>query len=176
MSAGHYRFFPEQDVSLHDLNPPEQFLLWAIRIWVRIAVHPQKARDVMERAFSQVGAPEGGQQFHRLMMALTSSATRRISIRCPRSFAVLEDECGLLEILILAQSGHDGLAHQALSAYVGTEGVETALAHAKALMCTCLEGGIALRQLSGLDDMKKGVPPRAVHDAALRHQGNQTLH
>lgn len=188
MPASPYRFFPERDVSLHDLNPPEQFLLWAMRIWVRMAMNPQKARDLMVRAFAQVGAPAGAPLFHRFMMALTSSAARRISVRCPRSFAVLEDECGLLEILILAQAGHDGPARQALCGYVGPEAAETVLAHIKVLMDACREGNITVRCFSSAanntpaltrlsnQEMAASSSFGGRQDWSLHHQGNQTLH
>lgn len=85
------------------LSFPNQFLLWAIRLWVAGYHQQRPAMTVLERAFAFLGAPNAAALLNRAMMAVGAAGRRQIDIRPPCYRELSADERRLLEILGLAQ-------------------------------------------------------------------------
>jgi hypothetical protein len=87
----------------NDLSFPDQFLLWAIRLWVVGYHHQRPATTVLDRAFDFLGAPGAAALLNRAMMAVGAAGRHQIDIRPPCYRELSADERRLLEILGLAQ-------------------------------------------------------------------------
>jgi len=109
-----------------DGRPPQDAVLWCLRLWV-IGLRPPVA-DLLGR----LGAADAVAGFDAFMEIVSRGALRPIGVNCIRRTLVSADERALLEVLGLAQHGRRFEALLRLRELVAPEAGQAALAQAEA--------------------------------------------
>ena len=94
-----------------DLPFGEQFLLWAVRLWVEGHQEGSSVHLTLQNGFKLAGAPDALAALDDLMTVIAVSATDSIDIRCPQCGQISIDEHTLMDVIAgLQQFGGAGSA------------------------------------------------------------------
>ena len=108
-----------------DLRPPEQFTLWAIRMWVLGKRRDRHIGRRLREGFAQVGAPSAAVWLETMMRTLTSNLCRNVIVHCVCDRRTSADEHMLLELLARGQVGDEETVLRRLNEFITPSAVHT---------------------------------------------------
>ena len=127
-----------------DLRAPEQFTLWAIRMWVLGKRRDQQVGRKLREGFAQVGAPSAAVWLETMMRTLTSNLCRNVIVHCVCDRRTSADEHMLLELLARGQVGDEETVLRCLNEFITASAVHTAGPLVTRLGETLADGGVLL--------------------------------
>src|SRR5260370_2234496 len=93
----------DRTIAVADLAFPEQFLVWATRLWVAKLKEPMAALPSLHAGFQMAGVPDSLLGLDAVLGAVADSALRPLDVRCLKCRTLGADEAFLLRAVSLAQ-------------------------------------------------------------------------
>jgi hypothetical protein len=154
------------------LEPPERALLIAVRWWVADFRQSEDPLPRLCRVMDVAGAHDAAFSVDRLMDVFVRSARQSITIHCPHSPDLSEDERHLLNVASLVQAGESKMAERSLrTALLSSQGVEFALGPLRRLGELFAEAKLTFPRRRPGPEEQLGIDtavPRTISPAPLR--------
>ena len=148
----------------HDLPFGEQFLLWAMRQWVRGYQTSDRTQETLQKGFSLAGIGDGYLELDELMTVISYSATARIEVGCPYCKNISTDEQIFIGLFAALQRSEVAACRAFLSHWLPAAGIRLAQSPATRLAWRMARGGLTLRARviapSGKDQVGVTVTPQ----------------
>ena len=132
----------------HDLSFPEQFLVWAVRMWLRASCQSPKLFQMLGEAFQVLGLPEAGQALDKGMCILSAGTERDLIFFGPESECLSSDECEFIRIISAYQAKDVQQAEAVLDTWLPLAGTRVAGAAYAEFASLMSRGGLSLIQAS----------------------------
>ncbi len=149
----------------HDLSFPEQFLVWAIRMWLRASCQSPKLFQMLGEAFQVLGLPEAGQALDKGMCILSAGTKRDLIFFGPESECLSSDEYDFIRIISAYQAKDTQQAEAVLDTWLPLAGTRVAGAAYAEFASLMASGGFALFKLSTPENHRQSssgaIPPPA---------------
>ena len=100
----------------HDLSFSEQFVIWAIRMWMRASCQSPSLFQILGEAFQAIGLPEAGRALDKGMCILSIGTDREVMFFSPDNECLSRDECDFIRIIAAYQAKDT----QQAEAFLGT--------------------------------------------------------
>ncbi len=147
----------------------EQFMVWAMRMWVDSLKSDQDHLLLLAEGFVKANVAYGLNAFDRLMWVLAAGAASTIDIRCPNCAFVSPDEQRMLAVLADAQGADEDNDPSALLSDILTpSGLRFAGTHVEELARALTDSGMLLRprvmqEAGAQTSLNQLMQPRIVH-------------
>ncbi len=132
---------------LSSLPLGEQFLLWALRNWVRAHKTDCHLHETLRRGFVVAGIEDGYLAIDELLTIIATSATTTIDVRCPRCGGISPDEQIFLGVIASLQRSDFASSSVLLGHWLAPAGVRIAQTPAGRLARSMTFAGLPLRRL-----------------------------
>lgn len=129
---------------LEALRFAEQFVVWAIRVWVAAVKERRPPGRLLDEGFEVACCEEGLAPLHGLMHTLAVASERSIDVRCVNCRHVSPDESSLLRAIAGFQRGSYGEGAMLIAGYLPRAAARTAIDHAAALAGHLAAAGLML--------------------------------
>lgn len=103
---------------LEALRFAEQFVVWAIRVWVAAVKERRPPGRLLDEGFEVAGCEEALAPLHGLMHTLAVTSQRSIDVRCVNCRHVSPDETSLLRAIAGFQRGSYGEGAMLIAGYL----------------------------------------------------------
>ena len=123
----------------------EQFLLWALRQWVRAFKSKGGPQETLRRGFRLAGIEAGHGALDELLTIVSLSATTSIDVRCPNCAGISVDERIFIATIAALQRSDFSESARLLGFWISPSGVRMAQTPAAQLAQLMAAGGLALR-------------------------------
>ena len=108
----------DSGVSISSLSDGSILFIWSIRTWVQAAFQQRCVVRTLYPPYQQHQRVDAISVLDECMSVLSACAYRPVSIRCPHTQVLSEDEYVLVEVLQALQRGHEQTAEKKLSPIV----------------------------------------------------------
>ena len=132
----------------HHLSFPEQFLVWAVRVWLRASCQSPKLFQMLDEAFQVLGLTEAGQAFEKGMCILSAGTKRDLIFFGPESECLSSDEYEFIRIISAYQAKDTQQAEAVLDTWLPLAGTRVAGAAYAEFASLMSRGGLSLIQAS----------------------------
>lgn len=136
----------------HDLSFPEQFLVWAVRMWLRASCQSPKLFQMLGEAFQVLGLPEAGQALDKGMCILSAGTERDLIFFGPESECLSSDEYEFIRIISAYQAKDVQQAEAVLDTWLPLAGTRVAGAAYAEFASLMSMGGLSLIQAPSLEN------------------------
>lgn len=123
----------------------EQFLLWALRSWVKTYLNQGDLYATLHKGFRLAGMDEGFPALDELLTVVATSAAANIDVRCPRCAEVSLDEQLFIGLIAALQRANLAVAERLLAYWLPPAGIRLAQDSAARLAGHMADRGLALR-------------------------------
>ena len=130
---------------IRDLPFGEQFLLWAIRLWVRSQKHKGDVYATLYEGFRLARLEEGYLIIDEMLTVIGTATTRSIDVRCPQCPGISMDEQTFIGLIAALQQSDFPAGARLLGCWLPPSGVRLALMPAARLARLMAVAGLALR-------------------------------
>ena len=127
-----------------DLDFGAQLLLWSVRLWVLGVCHRKATIEIIDRAYTMVGCPDGARLLNTAMQTLTLSARRVLDVRPPCFRSISSDEQRLLDAVGCYQQADTVRPRFIISAMSHAQSTPAVLNALEGLSRSLLRGGLRL--------------------------------
>jgi len=123
---------------------PEQFLVWAARLWVAKLKEPMAALPSLHAGFQMAGVPDSLLGLDAVLGAVAESALRPLDVRCLKCRSLGADEALLLRAVSLAQHNRFVESARIIAEWLPPMEARIAHRHLRALASEFLEADLSL--------------------------------
>ena len=152
-----------------DLPFGEQFLIWALRHWVRAYMTKCDVQATLHRGFYLAGIVEAYPVMDELLSIIAVSARTRIDVGCPHCAGISDDEQLFIALIAALQRNDAATSRRLLGYWLDASGVRLAQPPATRLAQLMLLGRLALRPRTVLRSTggRQMAPARLPHEPSL---------
>ena len=155
----------------HQLPFSEQFLLWAIRQWVKTYKNEGDLHATLHEGFCVAGIEDGYLAIDELLTIFSVAAVTRIDVRCPHCTCISPDEQMFIGLVAAFQRSDLAEARKFLELWLSPTGIRTAHRPAARLARAMALGRLILRPRTLAPSSRRQLladePPHAGDHAAL---------
>ena len=136
---------PHRKNEVRELPFGEQFLLWAIRLWVKSQKRKGDANATLYEGFRLAGLEEGYLIIDEMLTVVGTATTRSIDVRCPPCPGISRDEHTFIGLIAALQQPDVPAGARLLGCWLAPSNVRLALIPAMRLAHLMAGRGFALR-------------------------------
>lgn len=160
---------------VQDMPFAEQFLLWALREWVYAFVGGYDRHDLLREGFLRLDLEEGYLALDKLLAIVSTAATHKIEVRCPKCSTASIDEQMIIGMLAAHQQAKHDLCVETFDGWLAPTAARIVRGPATELALGMRQCGLILRRReicpteTGPVSQKIALPARARVESRAIH-------